>query len=103
MTKHGLCNSHGHCAFDKINKESYCYCNAGYKGDSCSDRDDNSSYDGFSVQLGLLITLLVITTVLVGIVGVMIYRIFTYRKEQEEAVYSALTTSSMEMSDRSHF
>mmetsp|Transcript_21421 Transcript_21421/g.31021 ORF Transcript_21421/g.31021 Transcript_21421/m.31021 type:complete len:303 (+) Transcript_21421:130-1038(+) len=85
ITKHGLCNSHGHCAFDSKSKKAYCYCNSGYSGSSCSDKDSSGSsdsYDGLGVQIGLLVTLLVITIALTGIVSFMIYRVTMLRKEK---------------------
>mmetsp|Transcript_6215 Transcript_6215/g.9371 ORF Transcript_6215/g.9371 Transcript_6215/m.9371 type:complete len:297 (-) Transcript_6215:143-1033(-) len=99
ITKNGLCNSHGHCAYDSVNKKSYCYCNAGYSGSSCtSSGSDDESYNGFAVQLALLITLLIITVVLVGVIGYMIYKITDLRKQQADD-YSLLS-SGAEMTHR---
>ena len=87
ITDNGLCNSHGHCAYDKAMKSAYCYCNSGYYGDACSVTTAplSESYDGLSVQIGLLVVLLLITLGLTGVVGLMIYRINEYRKEQQDS------------------
>lgn len=112
VTKHGLCNSHGHCAYDKVNKESYCYCNSGWSGKDCATKStgSSSSYSGESVQMGFLITLMVIVLVLVGVVGLMGYKIQLYRKQQEMAAYQSLSTGmsfsdagGAEMVDRNGF
>jgi hypothetical protein len=112
ITANGLCNSHGHCSYDKSSRAGYCYCNAGYYGDDCSETTSpkSSSYDGFSVQLGLLVVLLIITLGLTGVVGLMVYRINEYRKEQQDSnalggqsthhmISSSLTSSSHGNSD----
>ncbi len=96
ITKHGLCNSHGHCAYDKINRQAYCYCNEGYSGSSCSEKvTESESYDGLTVQIILLITLLLITVALGGVISYMIYRVTELRKERllegAGAEYSALS------------
>lgn len=68
VTKDGLCNGHGKCMYDTSRKESYCYCNKGYSGSSCTkdSGDGEESYDGYSVQLALTIVLLIITLALLG-------------------------------------
>ena len=96
MTKHGLCNSHGHCAYDKSSRQAYCYCNEGYSGSSCSNKESSSgegSYDGLTVQIVLLITLLLVTLALGGVISYMIYRVTALRKErllENAAEYSVL-------------
>lgn len=103
ITKHGLCNSHGHCAFDPVKREPYCYCNTGYSGASCQNKDSGSSsedeggYDGFSVQLGLLIVLLLVVVVLVGGVVFMGWQIQELRKHQSDKHYSQLSGGENEM------
>lgn len=103
ITKNGLCNSHGLCQYDSVNKAPYCYCNEGYYGPSCSDGapPPPTTYDGYSVQLGLLITLLIIALGLVGVVAYMVYRITVLRKEHSTD-YSALPSGS-EMVETVHF
>jgi hypothetical protein len=97
ITKHGLCNSHGHCAWDKNSKQAYCYCNEGYSGSSCSDKTSSgsdSTYDGLGVQIGLLVTLLVVTVGLAGVISYMVYKVTMLRKEKfmETALeYSSLS------------
>jgi hypothetical protein len=93
ITKHGLCNSHGHCAYDKISRQAYCYCNEGYGGSSCSEQESSESYDGLTVQIILLVTLLLITIALGGVIAFMIYRVTALRKErllENSAEYSVL-------------
>ena len=60
------------------------------------------------MQMGFLITLMVITLILVGVVGLMGYRIQLYRKQQEMAAYHSLSTGGFsddgaEMIDRNGF
>jgi hypothetical protein len=86
VTEHGLCNSHGHCSYDPVNKQPYCYCNKGYSGASCtkdssSSSSSDSTYDGYSVQLTLLVILVLVTVALVGVIGFMIYKVTNLRKE----------------------
>lgn len=105
VTSNGLCDSHGHCAFDKSKKESYCYCNEGYSGSSCSTvgAATTTTYDGFSVQLGLLITLLLVA---LGLTGGVIYtalQIAEFRKEQISNNYKSLPGSESEMVETVNF
>lgn len=95
VNSQGLCSSHGHCAFDPKLKKSYCYCNAGRTGDDCSKKVESTSYDGYSVQLGLLIVLLIVTVALIGVTGSMIYRVTRYRKEQVNDYYSLAGSHEM--------
>ena len=109
MTKNGLCSSHGHCAFDDQSKKPYCYCNEGYSGSDCSQKSSSSDgsssdeYDGFSVQLGLMITLLIIAMGLTGGVVYLAWQIGEYRKEQVSNHYSSLAGSEAEMVDTVNF
>lgn len=95
VTDNGLCNSHGHCAFDAKSGSTYCYCNEGFYGAACasttSDEAVVKAYDGRSVQIGLLVTLLIVLLVLVAVVGAMAYKIQQFRKE---AAYDQLSSSS---------
>lgn len=102
MTSHGLCNSHGHCAFDPIKKKSYCFCNKGYSGDSCQKGEEKSdSYDGYSVQVALLVVLLLITVALIGVTGFMIRKITMFRQEQADDYY-ALPQEGTEMANQGY-
>jgi hypothetical protein len=98
ITSNGLCNSHGHCSYDAKAKQSYCYCNDGWYGAACDTKDSGvTAYDGFSVQLGLLITLLVVA---LGLTGGMVYlslRIGEFRKQQIESHYKSLPGGENEM------
>jgi hypothetical protein len=97
VTSNGLCNSHGHCNFDPAVDQPRCFCNEGYSGDNCATRSTSSSpYDGLSVQLGLMATLLVVALILIGVMGYMAYRIKGFREEQK---YGSLSTG-MEMVDQ---
>lgn len=110
VTSKGLCSSHGHCAYDPKKKVPYCYCNEGYSGSDCSQKSSSSSkdssddeYDGFSVQLGLLITLLIIALGLTGGVVYLAWQIGEYRKEQISNNYNTLPGSEAEMVDTVNF
>ncbi len=70
-------------------KKSYCYCNAGYSGDSCTKSSNESTgYDGYSVQLGLLIVLVLITVALIAVTGYMVRKITMFRQEQADDYYA---------------
>lgn len=99
VTSNGLCDSHGHCAYDEVNKKPYCYCNTGYSGNSCSTKSSSSqtTYDGYSVQLGLLITLLIVALGLTGGVIYLAFRIGEFRKEQKSSFYKPLNDGSVAM------
>jgi len=98
ITSNGLCNSHGHCHYDRKAKAPYCYCNEGWGGSACDQQGASSSSSssssggksstksstGVSMQIGLLIGLLILTVLLIGIVGFMVVKINEYRKEQFE-------------------
>lgn len=85
VTKNGLCNSHGHCSFDKNLKAPYCYCNEGYSGSDCADSSSSSSsFDGNALQSQMLKALVVITILLVAVISFMIYKVIALRKEQAE-------------------
>ena len=94
ITQNGLCNSHGHCAYDSKLKQPYCYCNWGWSGSECSTFIVPAAASGaaHSVQIGLLVMLVVIAAGLIGVVGFMVLKITAYRKEQV-ASYSFLQLS----------
>lgn len=95
MTANGLCNSHGHCAYDVSSRTPHCYCNSGFRGAAC-DQVDSSSESSASgsgtmdAQIGLLVILLVICVILVGFVGYLAVQITEFRKAQ----YQSLVASS---------
>lgn len=92
ITSNGLCNAHGHCAFDKNTGKPHCYCNEGYTGNSCepiSTSSNTGSISGHSVQVGFLIALVIMVVVLLATVGYLAYRIVEFRKDQNNS-YSAL-------------
>ncbi len=104
ITKHGLCNSHGHCAYDPVKKEPYCYCNTGYSGSSCQNKvsSDGSSggddsYDGFTMQVMLLALLLIIVVVLIGGIMYLGWQVTEMRKQQTDKYYSQLSGGENEM------
>jgi hypothetical protein len=108
VTSNGLCDSHGHCAYDTANKKPYCYCNTGYYGSSCSSTSysSTSTYDGFSVELGLLITLLIIALLLTSGVVFMAWRIHvTKTSVNSSSLYSSLPggPNSHEMTETVNF
>lgn len=95
ITSNGLCNSHGHCAYDSKAKQPYCYCNEGFEGADCMlAKVVGGAHSGvYQVQVGLLVVLLVVAVGLIAVVGFMVYKITSYRKEQAET-YSRLHTAS---------
>jgi hypothetical protein len=95
VTGNGLCDSHGHCSFDKGDRSAHCFCNEGYSGKDCSTKGNSATYDGFSVQMGLLITLLIIALILVGAVGFLAYKVTEFRKVQQYSSYSSLPGTEM--------
>ena len=99
ITSNGLCNSHGHCAYDSKSGTPYCYCNEGFYGAACdsttSDAVSVEPYDGRSVQIALMITLLVIVVILVASVAFMSFRIRQFRRESSGTTYDQLATSSL--------
>jgi len=96
-----LCNGHGHCAYDDHRKESYCFCDYGFGGDECQVAEpDEESYDGVSVQVGLMSTLLVLALLMIGGLSYMIFRVMEYRKAQDVGIYNFL--SSVEMSNSNY-
>lgn len=97
ITDNGLCNSHGYCSWDKKHKKAYCFCNEGYGGDACIQGSGDETYDGYSVQMGLLVTLLLVSLALIGVVGFLIHRIMTFRQKDQlgiGAAYNPLSTLS---------
>lgn len=104
ITSNGLCNSHGHCAYDSKAKQSYCYCNEGWYGSACDTKDSGvTMYDGFSVQLGLLITLLVVALALTGGMIYLSLKIGEFRKQQIESHYKSLPGGENEMVETVNF
>lgn len=104
MTGNGLCNSHGLCKYDKKAKQAYCYCNEGYSGSSCSTKSSGSeAYDGFSVQLGLLITLLIVVIVLAGGMVYLAIKIAEFRKQQINSHYRTLSGGESELVETVNF
>lgn len=109
ITSGGLCNSHGHCAYDPKRRQPYCYCNEGWGGDSCSEAYSSSgsssstSYDGYSVQIGLLVTLLLLALGLTGGVIYLAFEVAEFRKHQTSSYYSALSGGENEMVETVNF
>jgi len=63
----------------------------------------SGSYDGHSVQLGLLITLLILTVGLLGVVGYMVFRITEFRKQQVDEYATLSGGSGAEMVETVNF
>lgn len=85
ISTNGLCDSHGHCAYDTNLKQAYCFCNIGYSGSSCSSRqssNNDSTYNGYSAQLGLIITLLLLALGLMGAIIVLSLKVGEFRQQQ---------------------
>jgi len=49
------------------------------------------------MQIGLLIGLLVLTALLIGIVGFMVYKIAEYRKDQSDRLNMSMSSHESEM------
>ena len=106
ITSNGLCNSHGHCSFDKNLKQPYCYCNEGYSGSSCTkSSSSDGSFDGDTLQKRLVTALVVIAVLLVAVIGFMVYKVIGLRKEQAQksTVQFAQRTSLMSSHSSSNF
>jgi hypothetical protein len=100
----GLCDAHGHCAYDYVSKKAYCYCNEGYSGSDCSSKTQaTTSYDGFSVQLALLIVLLLVAAGLTAGIAYMAFQISEYRKHQISNNYKSLAGGEAEMTESINF
>lgn len=68
------CNGKGHCAYDHTNKKARCFCNTGFGGLGCTE--DVKEVEGISsTMMGLLVTVLILTIGLAGVLGFMIYKI----------------------------
>lgn len=80
MTGAGLCNSHGHCAYDPYVEEPHCFCNEGYGGDSCSKNASTANMSEETIGLTLVIILVVVTVALIGVVIVMSLKIMKARQ-----------------------
>ena len=70
-----LCSRHGVCAIDTTAKAARCFCNKGFSGDSCDDKEDDDDDDddesATPTLIGLNITLLVL---IMGVSGFVIYK-----------------------------
>ena len=89
-TGNGLCDGHGHCAWDGTNSKAHCYCNQGHRGADCSETfnvDAKANQiagvptSNYGTQIGLLGTLLAVVIVLVSGVIFMVYQVYKFRKE----------------------
>ncbi len=106
VTSMGLCSNHGHCAYDFVNEKAYCYCNDGYSGADCSSKvvsSGTSTYDGHSVQVGLMVVLIILTVLLISVVGYMYFKIKDYRKEQQYGSEYSSHSMHAEMVETVHF
>lgn len=110
LTSKGLCNSHGHCAYDSITRRPHCFCNSGYGGEACdspsSSSDSSSSNSGsssstvetstaFKVELGFLIVLVVVMVILVAFVVYLVLKVAEFRKMQ--STLPPLSSSGFEL------
>lgn len=99
ITGNGLCDSHGHCALDSVNHKAYCFCNEGYYGSSCDSTSapKQETYDGYSVQVGFLVALLLTALALTGGLVYMGMQIKNFREQQIGSYYKSLAGSENEM------
>ncbi len=83
-----MCNSHGFCAYDSTVKESHCFCNQGYSGDSCLKSDSTTSsgtaHSSNGTLVSVLSALLAITVILVIFVAYMAYSVMKFRQQQQQ-------------------
>ncbi len=78
-----LCGGNGHCAYDSDLESAKCFCNKGYSGKDCSSSSSSSSSSlNYSpALLGLIITLFVIISLLVGSILFMFRQIKAYKED----------------------
>ena len=72
-----LCAGHGICEYDYSNKRAHCFCDKGYMGYDCATKGTGSS----SATIYLLVTLVVISVTLIGVIGYMIRQVQAYRSD----------------------
>ena len=71
---------HGHCAYDHTNKRARCFCNTGKGGKACTENiQEQQAVNG--VMMGLLVTVLIFTLLLAGVLAFLIYKIRMARGE----------------------
>jgi len=97
ITNSGLCSSHGECAYDVEKRIPRCFCNSGYSGNDCSKKTSSSSSSATSIQIGLLVTLLIVSLGLIGVVVLMVKKIYDYRKATKS--YFGVSGGESEMSE----
>lgn len=91
ITANGLCDGHGLCMMEQNEKTHgapHCYCNTGWKGDSCdvkTHHKKNESSDPAAVQIAFLVILIVIFSVLVAAVIYMTLQVTKFRKETRDS------------------
>ena len=74
------CGGGGHCAYDHTSKKARCFCNTGKGGKACTeDIKEQQTVNG--VMMGLLVTVLIFTLLLGGVLGFLIYKIREARGE----------------------
>lgn len=74
------CGGHGHCAYDHTNKRARCFCNTGKGGKACTENiQEQQAVNG--VMMGLLVTVLIFTLLLAGVLAFLIYKIRMARGE----------------------
>jgi len=81
ITPLGLCNSHGHCAYDPTAGAPRCYCNHGFGGKECQVSGLVSDYQ-YTAEIVLLALLLTAVLCLTCCVAYLAYRITQFRAEQ---------------------
>jgi len=93
VTNRALCGGQGHCAYDDDKASARCFCNTGYTGADCSQKQSTTTTLNYSpALLGLLITLFVIICTLVGSILYMVRQISAYKEDM--ANYQALQGAS---------
>lgn len=91
-----LCNGKGHCAYDTDVQSARCFCDTGYTGDDCTltTSETEAVTQKSSSLTGLIVTLFVLITFLVGAVVVMFKQVRAYK--EDNANYMALAGGDMD-------
>lgn len=79
-----LCGGNGHCSYDDDKSAARCFCNKGYKGKDCTEKESDSSSSSLNYSpalLGLIITLFVIVCLLVGGLFYMVRQLQAYKED----------------------
>lgn len=87
-----VCNAHGVCGYDNVQRKARCFCDDGYKGDGCeSEGSESSASSSSSSSTATHAALVVVCLLLVGVLGMAGYMWTKLRKLQlDPDAYSQL-------------